>query len=348
MLTYDKYLIPLFVFLVFNPISGCSQVSEPASAEPHNFVVAEDIEWARPQGHILTMDIYTPATGKESYPVLVIFHGGGWLINDNSIMKDMSEYIASHSEYVVCNVNYRLLGDNGNTVTMNQIIEDAIGAVLWVMDNISAYKGNPLKLIVTGDSAGGHLAAMVVLASHKLEADGFQGSTLGYKPTYLPAGKTIAEITAEALPIKAAILSYAAYDIYASALNGFENASNFFWNMAGVQARGIFGAGINVQDNPAYYKAVSPVYNIPEASERHLPPHLCTAGSRDNLITPQIVQSYVNMLKDKGHEAEYWEHEGRPHAFLDSGSNEFLDIEFTKDAVPAIRKMIEFLDKTIK
>ncbi len=71
------------------------------------------------------MDIYIPDTGKDSYPVLIIFHGGGWLINDKSPMTCMSEYIASHSEYVVYNVNYRLLVDDNNTVTMNHLSADA-------------------------------------------------------------------------------------------------------------------------------------------------------------------------------------------------------------------------------
>ena len=57
------------------------------------------------------MDIYVPDSGKKSYPVVVIYHGGGWLINNNSIMNSMAEYLASKGEFVVANVNYRLLGD---------------------------------------------------------------------------------------------------------------------------------------------------------------------------------------------------------------------------------------------
>ena len=49
-------------------------------------------------------------------------------MNDNSIMDQMSQYLATNSEYVICNVNYRLLSDLDNTVALNEIVEDAFGA----------------------------------------------------------------------------------------------------------------------------------------------------------------------------------------------------------------------------
>ncbi|HEY9117208.1 MAG TPA: alpha/beta hydrolase, partial [Roseivirga sp.] len=126
-------------------------------AKKHEFELKKDIVFASPEGYDLTLDVYTPGTGKSSYPVLVIFHGGGWLMNTKAIMDEMSAYVASNAEYVVVNVNYRLLSAQNNTVTMNEIVEDVFGAVLWVKDNISSYKGNPKEVAVTGDSAGGHL-----------------------------------------------------------------------------------------------------------------------------------------------------------------------------------------------
>ena len=347
MKTFLNPFLLAITLVAFTTLPACSQSTEsPSVEESHEYEVTRDIEWAQPGGHSLTLDIYVPKTGKASYPVLVIFHGGGWLINDKSPMTSMSEYIAKNSEYVVCNVNYRLLVDGGNTIHMNQIIEDAMGAVLWVKDHIAAYKGDPAKLIITGDSAGGHLASMVVLCGHQLESDGFTGNSLGFNPTYLPPGKTAEAVAAgNGLEVQAAILSYAAYDIYASCLGGFETAGNFFWSFSGATPRGIFGDGINVQANPEYYKAVSPVYNIPSATERSLPPQLCTVGSADNLVTPASVQDFVAKLREKGHTAEYWEHQGRPHAYLDGGRNEFLGTEFEKDAPPALDKMIEFMDQ---
>jgi acetyl esterase/lipase len=346
MKTFFNPTIHVFFLSIIWIIQSCS---DPVKSDPapglNEYSVTKNVEWAKPDGHSLTMDIYVPQTGKSSYPVIIIYHGGGWLINNKSVMDSMSIYLVRHSEYIVCNVNYRLLTDQSNTVKMNQIIEDVVGAVLWVRKNISAYQGDPTRLIVTGDSAGGHLAEMVVLCGNKLESDGFAGNSLGYKPTYLPPGMTAEQVVLEnGLDIQAAILSYAAFNLYSSCLAGFETSSNFFWMMAGATPRGIFGDSINVQNNPNFYQAVSPSYNIPLSPERVLPPQLCMVGSNDNLITPASVQNYVSSLQQNGHSAEYWEHAGRPHAFLDSGKNDFLGTKFSKDAPPAIDRMIQFLD----
>ena len=109
---------------------------------------------------------------------------------------------------------------------------------------------------------------------------------------------------------------------------------------------GMFGGSINVKDNPEYYKAISPLYNIPPASERKLPPQFVMVGTKDRLIT--AAQQYVKALKDAGQPVEYWESEGRPHGFLDRGTNQNAGTSFVKDGVPAVEKMIAFLNNVFK
>jgi acetyl esterase len=53
----------------------------------------------------------------------------------------------------------------------------------------------------------------------------------------------------------------------------------------------------------------------------------------------------MSQVQSAGHTAEYWEHAGRPHAFLDSGSNAMLGISFEADGPPALDVMIDFLDE---
>jgi hypothetical protein len=66
-----------------------------------------------------------------------------WLITpillgrDNLSPTDISHgslaaYLATHSEYVICNVNYRLLSENNNATRLNEIVNDAFGAVLGI------------------------------------------------------------------------------------------------------------------------------------------------------------------------------------------------------------------------
>jgi len=316
-----------------------------AAASPtHDYTVVKAIEWTKVINKSLTMDIYTPATGKPAYPVLVIYHGGGWLINTNAIMDSMAVYMVRHAEIVVCNVNFRLLGDLGNTVTMNQIIEDALGAIAWIKEHIGAYQGDAARLIVTGDSSGGHMAAMVLLASRTLDSDGFAGAALGFCPTWLPPGKTAEELAAShALDVQGAILSYGAFDIYAACKAGMETSGNIFWALAGKSPRKLFGTKYNYIQNAGMYKAVSPIFIIPPASERILPPQLCLVGSKDTTTPPASVKSYVDSTVKAGQAIEYWVYDDKPHAFLDATPNSWLGTQFTRDAPPALDKMIDWM-----
>tara|TARA_B100000508_G_scaffold129201_1_gene115482 strand:+ start:188 stop:1150 length:963 start_codon:yes stop_codon:yes gene_type:complete len=310
----------------------------------HDYLLKEDVLWASPKGFDLTMDIYTPQTGKDSYPVIVMYHGGGWLINNNSIMDQSAAYLASHGEYVVCNVNYRLLGDLDNTTTLDEIVEDALGAFVWVKYHIADYQGNPNQITVTGDSAGGHLAMMVTQQGTHLSNNGFDEGPNGFAPTWLPEGKQAEELS-DLMEVQAAILSYGAFDMYAVGQSGFETSANFFWQMGNAEARGIFGSDKNAETHPDYYKKISPIYNIPSPAEKDLPPMLFTVGELDQTTPAVSIEAFMDKLKEAGHdEMTYWVHEGRPHAFLDSGSNEFLGIVFEEDAIPALEVMLDFLN----
>ena len=333
----QKYI---WLMIVVGSLFACAEPEVPkAHNDPSKYTVAEDVLWASPDGFDLTMDIYTPTSGQTSYPVLMIFHGGGWLINDKSIMDQMAQYIATNGSYVVCNVNYRLLGDQDNTVTLDQIVSDVFGAVLWAKENIGGYQGNRERFAVTGDSAGAHLSAAVVNLGHRLSSGGYSPENLSFKPSYLPAGRSAEQIAqSSGLEVQAAILSYGAFDLYDRGTGSFETWKNPFWYLGGALPRGIFGDAYTVQSHPALYRGVSPIHNIPISTARALPPQLLTVGSEDPLTTPQMVRDYLQKLLAAGHSATYWEHQGRSHAFLDSGSN------FAADAPPALDEMLAFLN----
>ncbi len=306
------------------------------------------IEFAAPDKFPLTLDVYVPQTGKKNYPVVVIYHGGGWLVNNNSIMNDFSAALASKGEFVVANMNYRLLVDQGNTVKMNQIVEDVFGGLLWVKENISKYQGDPTRVAITGDSAGGHLTTMILTRGRHLESDGFSGPSLGFKPSYLPAGKTAEQVAKEdGLKVQAAVVSYGAFDLYKAAQGGFETSQNMFWKFANAEARGLFGDKINAKDNADYYKAVSPIYFVPTAKEYPLPPQFVHVGSLDKTTTPETAQGYVDLLKAGKQPVEYKVYEGKTHAYLDNGCN-WANSCFDKDAVEPVNDIITFLTKTLK
>jgi acetyl esterase len=338
-----RKLIHALVISVFAVCSWSALADEAKEVKVH-----KAIEFAKPDNFPLTLDIYVPQTGKKSYPVLVIYHGGGWLVNNNSIMNDLSNKIARDGDMVVANMNYRLLGDQGNTVTMNQIIEDVFGGLLWVKENIAQYGGDPKRVAVTGDSAGGHLSAMILIQGRKLESNGYAGDSLGFNPSYLPAGKTAEQVAKEdGLKVQAAILSYAAFDLLKAAQNGFEAPENIFWKFGNAEARGLFGNSINANDNPDHYKMVSPIYFVPKASEYKLPPQFVHVGSMDKTTPPEAAQEYVNLLKAGNQPVEYKVYPDKNHAYLDNGCN-WANSCFDKDAVEPVNDMIKFLKKVFK
>ena len=331
-------------------IGGCSSVEDSlANNDPNNYVLAKDVVWSSPKGMDLTLDIYTPKSSRSTNPVLIIFHGGGWLINDNSIMDQMSQYLATNTEYVICNVNYRLLSDLDNTVTLDEIVEDAFGAVLWIKDNIENYKGDKTKIAVTGDSAGAHLSAMIVNSGMALSSNNEYEENLKFSPTWLPRNKTAEQVAEEnGLAVQAAILSYGAFNIYKGSLDGFETFKNPFWLISGSKARGVFGNQYNAEINQNMYQAVSPIYNIPKQVARVLPPQYFIVGSEDSVTSPASVKKYIKELDSRGQKTTYWEYKERNHAFLDSGSNFFLGSNFNEDAPQAIDRIIGFLDSVFK
>jgi len=331
--------------LVF-ALSSCSEKPElRRNNDPGRYTLVEDVPWSAPGGFGLAMDIYTPTSDKYSYPVVVMFHGGGWLINDKSIMDQASAYLATNGEYVVCNVDYRLLSDNGNSVKLNEIVDDVFGAVLWVKDHVGQYKGDRDRIAVTGDSAGGHLSAMIVNLGDRISSEPFSNASLRFQPSYLPAGKTAEQVAQDrGLEVQAAILSYGAFDLYQGATEGFESLLNPFWLVSGSIARGLFGNDHNVMDHPEMYRALSPFHNVPPSTERLLPPQLLTVGTDDPVVSPASVEAYLEKLRSAGHPAEYWSYEGKSHAFLDSGANALLGSSFEADAPPALDVMLRFLD----
>jgi acetyl esterase len=320
-----------------------------SSRAEHPIKSFKDIQWAEPKGFKLTTDIYVPEIKKKNLPVLIIFHGGGWLLNSKAIMTDMAQYMASNADLVVVNMNYRLLADVNNTTTANEIVEDALGAVLWVKDHIKQYGGNPKQIAITGDSAGGHLASMVMFAGRSLESDGFAGDTLGFKPTYLPKNKTAEQLAKkDGARVQAVTLSYTAFDLLDAAKNGFETSQNMFWKWANATPRGLFGAGITTEFHADFYKAVSPINYIPDSKKYKLPPQFVHVGSLDGLTTPQVAGHYVDLLKQNNQSVEFKIYEGRGHGFLDTGCNDYTGGCFKDLAVPTLKDMIVFLDKVFK
>lgn len=101
--------------------------------------------------------IYTPKEGTGPFPVIVYFHGGGWVIADLDTYDASAKGLAEQTGAVVVSVAYRQAPENKFPAAHN----DAYSAYEWVLRNAGTINGDPKRIAVAGESAGGNLAANV-------------------------------------------------------------------------------------------------------------------------------------------------------------------------------------------
>jgi acetyl esterase len=128
--------------------------------EPPTVASVRDLEARGPAGPI-PLRSYRPAGSNADtvLPVLVYYHGGGWVIGDLDTHDTLCRQLANLSGCAVIAVDYRM----GPKHHFPAAVDDSIAATRWVRANAGALKVDPERLAVGGDSAGGNLAAVVAL-----------------------------------------------------------------------------------------------------------------------------------------------------------------------------------------
>lgn len=98
--------------------------------------------------------IYTPQGSNGPFPVIVYYHGGGFVIANIDVYDASAKALANQTGAVVVSVGYRLAPEHKFPIAHN----DAYAAYDWVVKNTASIKGDPKKIAVVGESAGGNLA----------------------------------------------------------------------------------------------------------------------------------------------------------------------------------------------
>ncbi|RIW28925.1 alpha/beta hydrolase [Bacillus salacetis] len=111
----------------------------------------------------LPIRIYTPE-GDGPFPLVVFFHGGGFVYGDLESHDALCRGIVNASQQIVVAIEYRLAPEN----PFPAAVHDCHAAAKWVYENADELNGDPSRLSVAGDSAGANLATVVsMLAKEK-------------------------------------------------------------------------------------------------------------------------------------------------------------------------------------
>jgi acetyl esterase len=124
--------------------------------------LVQDLQAQGPWGNIAVRHYRPFGSSPEAIlPVLVYYHGGGWVIGDLDTHDVLCRQLTNASGCSVVAVDYRLAPEH----RFPAAFEDSLAATYWVAREAEALKVDPARLAVGGDSAGGNLAAAVAIAA---------------------------------------------------------------------------------------------------------------------------------------------------------------------------------------
>lgn len=318
---YTEYSTPEFEITVGSDLYiGASFVE---SSRIEGIRTIQNIVYAQPGKKALKYDAFIP-DGAAGLPGIVIIHGGGWMMNDEEVMRGLARELARGGRYCVFSIDYRFQNNrDGDEVPthMQDIMGDCYGAILHIQEHCAEYGLDPTRLGLTGDSAGGHLAAAIANDIEKVGDGGFGVRAGVYEvlPTYMPKGMTAAQAREKLLAIKATAPSYGIFSV--------EGIRRFF-NDLGTDEEG---------------EALAPLNNIPDAAKRAIPTWLIR-GASDTLISDESVREYYDALVAAGQEAYYVYVAGAEHAFYDWKPDAKTKATFDRFGAPYAAAMKSFFD----
>jgi acetyl esterase/lipase len=252
------------------------------------------------------LDLFLPK-GRTDFPVVVLVHGGAWMVGDNrccGLQSSVGEFLASQGVGAVL-PNYRL----SPAVRHPEHVRDVARAFAWTRAHIAEYGGRPDQLFLAGHSAGGHLAALLATDETYLRAEGLSTAdvkgVVAISGVYrIPAGKmagTLGGATPRALRI--------------DELFPFRGGSGRSWPplaaLPGIPLRlNVFGPAFG--NDPLVRADASPLFHVRPG----LPPFLIFSAENDLPTLPAMAEEFHAALCAQGCEAQLLKVADRNHSSI--------------------------------
>ncbi len=239
-----------------------------------------DIRYARVGGINLKLDVYRHRSHPTNCPTLLQIHGGGWVIGTkNEQGLPLMQHLAARG-WVCITADYRL----SPHATFPDHLIDLKRAIQWIRDHAAEYGANPDFLVVTGGSAGGHLAALVALTAND--------------PEYQPGFEHVDTSVQGCVPF------YGVYD--------FTNRHGLWQHEALTELLETRIMKAAYHETPEAYEKASPMSRVrPDA-----PPFLVIHGDLDTLASVEEARRFVAALRAVSkNPVAYAEIPGAQHAF---------------------------------
>lgn len=244
--------------------------------------------------------IYTPMAGEAPRPVLVYLHGGGFVVGSIDSHDGLCRALAHSASMVVVSVGYRLAPEHPFPAGL----EDAIAATRWIIANAASLGGDPSRVAIGGDSAGGNLATGVAL-----------------------------ECRNDPIPPAFQFLLYPATDATRSLPSHRHFREGFFLTEASVSwFLDNYVRDLREHDNPR----VSPLFTKDLAGA---PPALVVTAGFDPLRDEG--RAYAERLREAGVAVELREYAGAIHGFLSMAGVLSMGREALDDVTRALGRALE-------
>jgi acetyl esterase len=223
----------------------------------------------------LRADVAVPK-GPGPHPVLLYIHGGGWMAGSAHTHKKVAAEIAARG-YLTFNLDYRLAPEDPFPAGL----DDCVFAASWIPENAKRWNGDPKRMAVGGDSAGGNLAAAAAMVLNEKSGG----------PKF-----------------KAAVLIYGVFDVPANIERGKATGAGLTEQVA----QGYLGAGYPASVNDP---RVSPIRGLKKGA---MPPSFIICGAADDLLPDS--RALAEAMKQAGIEHELHVVDEMPHAFMQMGA----------------------------